>query len=53
MRLRRPVPVRPLAGEEYSICHEGNNHMVARTLGRLIASMSPRSDNYFILFNQD
>ena len=26
--------------------------MVARTLGRLIASMSPRSDNYFILFNE-
>ena len=26
--------------------------MVARTLGRLIASVSPRSDNYFALFNQ-
>ena len=26
--------------------------MVTRTLGRLIASMSPRSDDYFILFNE-
>ncbi len=26
--------------------------MVARTLGRLIASMSPRSDDYFNLFNE-
>jgi len=26
--------------------------MVARTLGRMIASMSPRSDNYFKLFNE-
>jgi uncharacterized protein len=26
--------------------------MVARTLGRLIASVSPRSDDYFVLFNQ-
>jgi predicted phosphate transport protein (TIGR00153 family) len=26
--------------------------MIAKTLGRLIASMSPRSDDYFVLFNQ-
>ena len=26
--------------------------MVARTLGRVLASMSPRSDDYFVLFNQ-
>ncbi len=26
--------------------------MVARTLGRLIASMSPRSDDYFVQFNE-
>jgi predicted phosphate transport protein (TIGR00153 family) len=25
--------------------------MVARTVGRLLASISPRSDNYFVLFN--
>jgi hypothetical protein len=26
--------------------------MVARTLGRVLAAMSPRSDDYFVLFNQ-
>lgn len=25
--------------------------MISKTLGRLPASMAPRSDNYFVLFN--
>src|ERR1035437_5689198 len=35
-----------------SNCRKGNNPMVARTLGRLIASVSPHSDDYFNLFNE-
>ena len=26
--------------------------MIAKALGKLIASMSPRSDDYFVLFNE-
>jgi uncharacterized protein len=44
--------IRPAGTVPDSYRLERKPYMIAKTLGRLIAAMSPRSDDYFILFNE-